>query len=359
MRPGPVRIVAWGLISSAAGALGLVLTESVVWADAAIGLAVGGALAVGLAVEGALLIVGQIQELRAGPARPGAARPADGVVHTWAMTGVKTFPPGEATPWKRFEILAPARSGSAESSGSDRWRASRNRPLLGHVALISVFVGRDGRSWTGEEIRAAHRSLETAGRWIEREAIRRKAPINVGLADTFFQVEDDDHREITIEFVPEGDDFGPMEADATTKAVAGASRVAATLGFADVADLIMQINATIPADAHVWLWHLKQRGRSHAIPVGDRVVRGVGLAICYARESSFPEPLAGPGRVDPVTVAHELMHLFGASDKYGIPIDRFRPGDVPHRDIMRLDEDRLDRLTIGKLTAREVGWGRA
>ncbi len=74
------------------------------------------------------------------------------------------------------------------------------------------------------------------------------------------------------------------------------------------------------------------------------MVAGVGLAICYAREASFPEPLAGPGRVDPTTVAHELLHLFGATDKYGVPLDNFPPGSVPRRDIMRLDEDRLDRL---------------
>ena len=234
--------------------------------------------------------------------------------------------------------------------------SASNPPLLGRAALISVFVGRDGRAWTDLEIARSLEALERVGLWIEREASRREVPVNIELADTYFRIEDDTIERVEVEFVPEGDDVGPMEADGPAKVVAGASRAAAVLGFRDVADLLERINPLIESDARVWLFHLRRAGRSLAIPASECDVSGVGLAICFSREASFPEPLVGPGRLDPTTVAHELLHLFGASDKYGMSLRSFAAGSVTPRDIMRLNHDSLFRMTIDPLTATEIGW---
>ena len=235
--------------------------------------------------------------------------------------------------------------------------SATNPPLLGRVALVSVFVGRDGRAWTDLEVSRCLEGLERVGLWIEREASRRDVPVNVSLVDTYFQVEDDVVDRVEVEFTPEGDDVGPMEANASTKAIAGASRAAALLGFRDVADLLGRINARVQADSRVWLFHLRRAGRSLAIPASECDVSGVGLAVCFAREASFPEPLAGAGRLDTTTVAHEMLHLFGASDKYGVSLRSFPAGSVSARDIMRLNHDSLFRMTIDPLTASEIGWG--
>ena len=305
-------------------------------------------LAALLVLELVLLMTRQARGDKDRPTLPIGSRPADGVVHVWAMDDVQSLEPLGSTPWRRFVRVEP--------TGRGRPLPARHPPLLGHIALVSVFVGRDGHGWTDREIRDAHRSLETVGRWLEREAARCSAPLNVGLADTYFHVIDHHDEPVVLDYVAEGGDVGPMELDSTAKSMAGLSRVAALLGFADAADLLAQINARVPADAHAWLLHLKRRGRSHAITAGDGIIRGVGVAICFAREAGFPEPLVGPGRVDPTTVAHELMHLFGASDKYGVPLSDFPSGSVGRRDVMRLDETRLDRLRVSRLTAAEIGW---
>jgi len=347
------RVIGWLLVAAGATGLAVGLSRSADWSGAAVGLAVlAGFLGV-LTVEATLLIPGQMGNRTTSPAPPVGSRPADGVVDVAAMVGVRSV---GLAPWKRFVTLESTDCQPSPLRESVVRSAASNPPLLGEVALVSVFVGLDGRPWSDREIRDAHESLRAVGRWVEREAMAWGAPVNLGLADTYFQVEDEHDDLVELEFVAEGDDFGPMEANATTKSMATASRSARTLGFADVADLMSRINPRITADVPVWLFHLKRRGRSHAIPAGDRVIPGVGLAICYARESSFPEPLTGPGRVDPTTVAHELLHLFGAEDKYGTSLHEFPPGLVPTRDVMRLAEDRLDRLQIGRLTAREVGW---
>jgi len=68
---------------------------------------------------------------------------------------------------------------------------------------------------------------------------------------------------------------------------------------------------------------------------------------------------AGPPFADPVTIVHELLHLFGASDKYNVPLARFPDRSVTDRDVMLLQYNSLGRLRIDPLTAEELGWGGA
>jgi hypothetical protein len=335
-------------------ALAVVLVGSVARDAASRELGIPAALLVlalcALVAEGSVLL--SMAGRQARPTPPEGARPADGIVEVVPIAGVEVEA-NPATPrFRRFARLIEDRS-----VGSSAANLTAITPaLLGRVVLISVFVGRDGRAWTDSEIARSHEALERAGLWIEREARRRDAPVNIGLADTYFRVDDPSIDPVEVAFEPEGDDFGPMEAHAATKALVGASRAAGRLGFVDVVDLLGRINPRIDSDARVWLFHLRQSGRSLAIPAAESDVSGVGLVVCFSREASFPEPLVGAGRVDPTTVAHELLHLFGASDKYGVSLGSFAPGSVTSRDIMRLDHDSLYRMTIDPLTASEIGW---
>ena len=128
------------------------------------------------------------------------------------------------------------------------------------------------------------------------------------------------------------------------------------LGFRDASDLTQAIEGRFQADATVWLLHLRRAGTSLAMIDCETSLQGVNLAVCYCREASFPEPLDGLARTDPVTVVHELLHLFGATDKYNYPLKEFERGSVSSREVMRLSEVRLSRLRVDRLTAREIGW---
>jgi hypothetical protein len=279
----------------------------------------------------------------------GGARPADGLVDLVNLADVESLPCLVRPDVRRFVTLT-----GEESPRSPHQPI--NRPLLGKIALVSVFVGKDGSSWLDEEIAKGHEAVERAAVWVEREAIRLGARVNLSLADVYFQVEDVDDDPVEVSFSSEGDDVGPMEANATTKAVVMASRAASRLGFVDVADWMRRINNRLEVDATAWLFHIRRAGRSMAISTDLSDIPGVGFAVCYAREASFPEPLSGRGRVDSTTIAHELLHLFGASDKYGIALSSYPKGWVSSREIMRLNHDSLSRMTVDPLTAIEIGW---
>jgi hypothetical protein len=289
----------------------------------------------------------------AAPAVPARALPADGRVEVVPIRGARGVA-NECDP--RFSAFA-GLDGSESGYRETLLRRRSSPPLLGRVVIFSVFLGRDERSWTDREIAEAHAALLEAGRWIEREAARWNAPVNVAVGQTYFVADDEAPGEVELAFVSEGEGFAPLEAGAVTKALIDTSRAAAALGFRDAIQWMSQINARVEADVCVWLLHPRRAGRSLAIPLDQTELAGVSLAVCYARESSFPEPLAGRRPYsDPVTIVHEMLHLFGASDKYGVPLHRFPPRTVSTRDVMRLAESRLARLRIDPGTAWELGW---
>jgi hypothetical protein len=194
------------------------------------------------------------------------------------------------------------------------------------------------------------------GRWIEREAARWGAPVNVELVDVYLRADDPEPE--TVELVTSLDPFENVidEANADIRALASASRAAKRLGFSDLADLIARVDPLADHDLTVWFLHILRAGRSSAVPNDRLQFPGVAVALCYGRESSASAPLVGLPYVDPVTLCHELMHLFGASDKYGTRLASFPAGVVTSRDIMRLDQSRLTQLRVDPLTASEVGW---
>jgi hypothetical protein len=299
-------------------------------------------------------VVGIVRSVRA-PARraaPADARPADGEVGIAAVAGVAGEPNARDPRFRRFLRVEPA----AEAPSPWPAAAGDTPPLLGRVVLVSMFLGQEGAGWSDDEVAAAHKALLRAGGWIEREAIRWGVAVNIELADTYFAAEAAIREEVEVEFAPEWDHFAPVEAGRVAKVLADASRAAARLGFADVADLIARIDPRLRADERVWLLHLRRAGQSIAVGEADSGLPGVNLAVCYAREANLPERLAGPPFADPVTFVHELLHLFGATDKYDRPLRSFPRGSVTERDVMRLDVESLPRLRIDPLTAAEIGW---
>jgi hypothetical protein len=301
----------------------------------------------GLAGEALLLLL----DLRRPPPErsPSDVRPPDGRWEIRPLAGAEGRPNEKDPRFRAFERF-----------GSDDGGPEADRPapraLVGRVLIVSLFVGRYGSSWSDAEIAAAMRALGRAAEWIERQAQRWGQAVNVDLAATYFAADDPADADVVVQFVPEGDHEGPFEAQADAKTIASSSRAALALGFADVAELMRAVRRRASADVVVWIVHPRAAGRSLAIPEPESPVPGVALAVCYAREASFPEALDSPPFPDPTTFVHELLHLFGATDKYKEPLSTFPSGWVSDRDVMCLYQRALPRLQVDRLTAQEIGW---
>jgi hypothetical protein len=291
------------------------------------------------------------------PEVPIGATPADGVVGVAMFRSVRVEKNDHDPRFGRIVVI--------EAEPGDRSAPPRRcRPtLLGRVVVVPLFVERDGDRgrWTQAEIAQTLALLIRSGVWIEREAIRYRAPVNLEVADGYIVAADETPRpQQAIDFDVEGDRVRPVEVNESVELVASCSRAVARLdlgaGVADLASLLDRLERRIDADRIAWLILPRSAGQSQAIQESISGIPAGRLAICYAREAEFVGALSGPAFVDPVSVVHELLHLFGASDKYGIPLDAFPHASVTRWDVMRLDDERLSRLRIDPLTAREVGW---
>ena len=284
--------------------------------------------------------------------RPRDPRPADGRVEVARMRDVET----EANPSDpRFRKFVAAIRPDAErtSRPSSTFRDPRRSPdLLGRVVVVSLFLGRGGRDWTAGEIAEAHKALFRVGEWVEREAVRWNAPVNIELSDTYFVAGD------------EVVDVGPVETVASMRTTNEAyeallilTRMAARSGLSDIFDLVRETRKRLEADEVVWLIHPRCQGWSFAVPREDSELEGISLAVCYPKWSFQDEPLRSrEARIASDTVAHELLHLFGATDKGGRSLSRYEFGSVTRHDVMRLSTPRLGSLRVDPATAREIGW---
>lgn len=236
------------------------------------------------------------------------------------------------------------------------WRKVACPPLRGRVVLVSLFVGADGQGWSDEEIARHLASLERAARWMEEQAGRYGVEASVGTADVYFQVDGGDTPEVDMEVAQSGGQVGLFEAEMTVRALTLMSRAAAEMGFRDAVDFVQEVAARLPGSTVAWLLHLRLAGRSYAVPLNRTELDGVSLAFCHARQANFTEPLVRPPVPRAGVLAHEILHLFGAEDKYGWPLSHFPPRSVSGRDVMRLDSERLADLRVDPLTASELGW---
>lgn len=285
------------------------------------------------------------------------ARPADGVIEWVRPVDVELSPNSEDDRLTRFEGYKGELSASSEPTNF--WEGnSQSPPLLGRVLIVPAFLGRDGMAWSDREIARAYQMMDKAARWIEKEAICWDAAANLALSSLYIEAIDDqgEDDEVELALFRRGGDDVPDEVDADVKTMASFSRAAASFGLSDAFQLIRGFRARQQADTHVWILHVRRTGTSFALDQWTTGDPGTRIAVCFARESTIPERLIGPPTSDPVTFVHELLHLFGATDKYNQPLSSFPSGTVSEHDVMRLDHESLSRLRVDPATAREIGW---
>jgi uncharacterized membrane protein len=276
--------------------------------------------------------------------------PADGVVEIRRLPAARTVP-NEVNPvWARFE----ASSDGAEDTIARPWPATNG--LRGRWILVSIFVGKYGTDWQGEEIDRVLKALERAARWVEREAKRFHAPVNLEICATYIEARDEIEESVAIGFQPEGRGHGPFAPESPGFALASASRAVAKAGFDDLIHCLSCFRDRLNPSSVVPFIHLRQAGRSHATVARELPVPPPGIAVCYADYADFPEPLERGVQADALTYAHEMLHLFGASDKYGFGARAFDRSQVSERDVMLLAENQLVRTRIDPMTAGEIGW---
>lgn len=318
-----------------------------------------GFLGIGLSVELIDFLRGRAQTRRAWERLD--RRAADGRVEIARVPGVLRRTNEVDPRYGRFVERERPQTGTPDrATFGELWDGRTSPALVGRVGLISVFLGQHGRTWSDDEIADAHGVLTRVGQWIEREASRWNVGVNIELADTYFALEDEpDASEDDSSPTDTPPRIGfPIESTGLDTLLQ-MSRMAARLGFHDLIEMFDDFRSRLDADSLVWLIHPRGAGWSFAVPREYSPWDRISLAVCFPRWASHPAPISfRDAQLDPITVAHELMHLFGASDKYQRPASAFPPRLVTANDVMRLSDRRFQRLRVDPRTALEIGWAR-
>ncbi len=230
--------------------------------------------------------------------------------------------------------------------------------LKGRLKLATFLLGRDGRDWTDAEIAAVIQATQSAADWLAGEADQWEIPLTIEIQKELVIGTNDAPRS-PGELVMAMDEFDSSLEDFEESAavVRAASGVAAELGFRDLPTLVACLNDPLADDvAVVWMIHSLSQGQSHYLDATETEVPGLRLAVCYVHEELPDAPWRGPIFADRVTIAHELLHAFGATDKYQASTTRYPRGAVSEWEVMLLHHKALGRLRVDPLTAREIGW---
>lgn len=253
--------------------------------------------------------------------------------------------------YRRFVALA---EGVAPSNDADVKPA---RALAGHVALVSFFVDRPGSSWSEPEICDIFGAVEVCADWLTQQASRYNTALTMRSDSLYYHATDPREEVVPIAFQSVAGQMVPVEAVNAASALAAPTYWVHRLGFADIVRFMGHVQRSVDADSWVVFFHPREAGRSFAVPAHRSLHRCVELAVCYPQYAILRSGVHGPFRQDPAVYAHELLHLFGATDKYDVTsLEVFPSGSVTERDIMRSGSRRLQRMRIDPLTAAEIGW---
>lgn len=219
-----------------------------------------------------------------------------------------------------------------------RERGSAGR-LRGTVYGLDIFVSDAEGDWTDAEKSELLRNQKVAQAWLVREARRYDVQLDFHRGGVFGLEED-----VEIPFIQGANGSGAEYAH-------WVDYLLRRIGWQDSLALEQHLRDHHGVDAVHVMAFLARQGRSYALPT-MRMNQLEGCALYRDSRTGAVETSA--------TMAHELLHLYGAWDLYetfevsaeqaSLAEDHFPD------DIMRRTDDDLDALSVGPLTAWRVGW---
>ena len=216
--------------------------------------------------------------------------------------------------------------------------------LKGLAYTLSLFVDHGITAWTSVEKRSFLNAGRAAERWLVEQALRYGVELqfhnggNYGLQSP-----------LHLRTLP------PVEADGMMEPSELLGRALRTVGWDDPAQLHDAILRQSGARTLHTVIYVNEPGRSFAGPCGSSRASKRFLESCVVFKRS------SVGRAEePSTIAHEILHLYGAWDMYASA--KFSPTQLAlakrrfPNDIMVDSHGGLMMADVGPLTAWRVGW---
>lgn len=208
--------------------------------------------------------------------------------------------------------------------------------LKGTLAIHNIFVDCLPNHWDEKEINAVERALRECCAWIKREASKYSITVDTRISENHF--------------IAKSDRLPPSARNSRDEIFEWSSNVLKSIDFEDMQHYAHTFQEEEKAENWITFFHVQVAGRSYAFD--STAITPIEFLVCFSEYADTPErKTLHTIRPDPREYAHEILHLFGAKDKYETS-DKH-----PLTDIMnRLDKFSLELLSISKPTAQEIRW---
>jgi len=236
--------------------------------------------------------------------------------------------------------MQPLRAQSLED-----WRYGSAYELKGNVYTLSVFISRQGKGgWTDEEKRKVLAKQSEAMSWLKTQALNYGIKVNFEACGVYGFEED-----IKMTTIERGTASGNEPGD-------WVSRMLYKLGYKSSLDIVKWVHSKTNAQQIQVLIYAKGRGRSYAMSSREGVDKEqhfVEGAIVYEQNNDGQEMLAS-------TIAHEILHLYGAWDlyqnQYQSSVNDERSRLLFPNSIMRIVSHDINELEVDEVSAWLAGW---
>ncbi|MDP4208046.1 MAG: hypothetical protein Q8928_04445 [Bacteroidota bacterium] len=237
--------------------------------------------------------------------------------------------------------LAILTSFSLFSQNLERWRAGSALSLGGKVYILSVFVTTPKEKWTyDDKIKLISRQI-LAQDWLVKQA--KEYGVQLSFLNGFYGVKTD---MVVDEIISNKEHEGRVD---------WVNYILTKAGYKSPADFQERLKNTYSdCDNSLVIIYANTKGRSYAVPfhTGMNKNKYFVEGCCVYRYYKGVELL-------PATIAHEILHLFGAWDLYkdgAKTLERAnRAWELFPHDVMREGSYDINNLKIDRLTAWLVG----
>lgn len=218
----------------------------------------------------------------------------------------------------------------------------RTSQLYGRVFTVIVWIEADDSRWSPEEKRAAERAVRSAERWIVRQASAWGTEVSFAT---------DPRRDLVVRLpaLPRGYDSG-----ASHNVDEWIQLISPRVGWRSPGAFLTRLQLDMQVDHAHLLLLVRREGRSYAAPNlhGLDEEDALSVAACFF-------DTRGTG-MSPATIAHELLHLYGAWDLYKSPYhcraQAMHAARLFPADIMQDGSLPIEGLSVKELTAWRLGW---
>ncbi len=248
----------------------------------------------------------------------------------------------------RHVTLLPGIEDTTQDPLRPNYALANCRKLQGNPIVVLLFVDDDESSWTTEQAQEFMKEHVLPGLdYLEKQARAWGVALD-------FTVESHGATLNSHTLKYEGVVTRDLFATGSTKDVL--DQAAADMGFDGNWEIYSYYQTEHPEQDIIFLHFLNKSGRSytrHGILPGYYEYTEHCVIFAYAPNTTPSQRKAGERAS---TVAHELLHLFGAEDFYtSASREQLANQHYPH-DIMLWQYDRIESNTLGHCTAFSVGW---